>query len=703
MGNNMLKKAQPEIVEEYKEFLREFANEFSPSKFFDVSQGYFDFIERSFSPLNRILESYRATNPDNVDLVVSENSDVFATVTMSGHEETESNQRAELTGWLSMPLSERGRLNVEMQTPNADFDSLVLASDLPRTLEHGLRKYYSNNQSVMRQLDDLVRAVRLDMVQSNQSRILPSTYIDFVDLALDNGIIPVPTLRAQFFGFLELFVEKTSQVDKSDRRKLLNQQIISDLKKHLRENGMDEAKIDSDINEMLKYSALRQDIIALPLNPNGEMLFENYLMYFIRSAHSLFQPIQDLNFRKVDIIGHSGYKNIIEAYFRHNGFPTELHIKRSPTPLKRGQKLVIKTNSDYMLLNDPLKVERVKEEVLEKAGKLRRLSLDDRVKQGHCIVNTPLMGFRKKDSTREDYETYEASVYEALSSNKPVIIFGHGGEGKSILLTEIVSKLINNEYSHDNVKDFLNYLPVIVDCNELNHGIRANRAGDNPDMIEKLLTEQLKDLHPCLLDEHKLVFLIDDYHKVNIDYRDSVRKAIENISKKGHLPLIFSRLERSDIHPPVNEGYLTLQVNRDEIPSSIDEFIEQRISSLEKRNSFKEYISMYDESIKGNYITLYVLTLIYDNPLDVKKYFDQEEDAQILNALNSGKPLKKTQLYEIQTQYVIGNDIERRTNGSLPIKDVIAEIRSEKEKLANLAFELVFGKKANGFGQYATK
>jgi hypothetical protein len=616
MPENRLKAAESTAVEEYRRFLRNVADFCVPSRNFDLSNGYIKIIEQSIQPLTEILRSYEKVNG-----IAVPTGDFHALFNIQGHEETESNERGELTGWLSMPLGKKGKErasvplngteeNNEGEATTPDYSSLVLCSDVPRTVEHALRRYYSSNADIMNSLDAALDNVRKDMKDTRNTAITKGTYSSLVDLALNNGIIPVPALRAQFFGPLELFIEKLGDSQNKERREKLNEEIRTEWKRNLAESGMSDSEIKIEMERLEALTLARGKMTTLR-QEDGKLLFENYLMYFNRSAYAVFNTLTELKFRKVDIIGHSGFKNIVEAYFRHIGKEDkELHIVRSPTPMRRGQHFTIKTEEHYLWLNDPQKLDTVTVPSAKTAIEQRTTSLDEKIRvkgSGDAIIPVELLGFEKReDQGKIIYDQKTVSLDDDLRNPMPSLWLGNFGQGKSTAAL----------WLHDKFASMKDYVPVFITAKDINrdaHNLmtRDNSPEQNDQILLNLISRGTVNLPSCLREEYKFLFIVDAFDEVT-NYRNNILHVIRDsgfLSQYGKV-ILTSRFTGMDIHE--NPGFTTLHLDPQAVIRNMDKYLELRIKDEDKRARFKDFLMRQDNAINTNYLLVYFATDIYN-------------------------------------------------------------------------------------------
>lgn len=606
----------------------------------------------------------------------------------SEHDATDKDKVKWLTGHSGTMLSEEGKKDAKN---SKNKGNIIICSDLPRAIHCAMLKYYPESEP---QLDGIAAKVAGELI-ANHGVITHETYTSLVKIALDHNIVPTMLARAAFYGPMELFPEKGKEFD-------VDRVIESGYGDVL---GYSKDKIKEIVNKLAEMAKQRNDSTFHAVDEKGLPISEDRLMFYLRVKPmlDLFLPETPLyeksKGKTIDIVAHSGLTDVIAGYYRHFINIEKFITTREPKISTRGKEYIIKLKTEkkkngFVYLNDFALLEPIKGETRRKIKEIRGRSLDAVIsKKDTGIVETPLIGFKENNSKPGTYETYKANVQEALDSTMPVIIFGHGGQGKSILATEIARKLLETDPKKGYSEKYANYVPILIEADKLNEQMKKNLAKTLEDVTHILRAQiEQESLAECLTRECRFVVMIDDYQKVNPSYDGAVNEAIQRISASGSLVVLLSRLERADLHPPVNEGYLTMQIEASSIPKTIDEYVNERVSN-ERLDEFKAYISQYDESITGNFITLHVLTMIFSDAKHVLEYYTDGNDLR--TAITSGKPLTRTQLYEIQTDFVIGKEIGRKHSDWGDDK-VISEISAHKKQLAEFAFKLVMGESYKG-------
>lgn len=330
-------------------------------------------------------------------------------------------------------------------------------------------------------------------------------------------------------------------------------------------------------------------------------------------------------------------------------------------------------------------IEPINEETEKTIHHLRRLSVDRLIKEeGEGIVDIPLLGFRlkKEEIERKIYEPYSESLENALRLKDPIIIFGHGGQGKTILATEIAKKFLEGRFG----EYYRNYIPIILNCGDLNNPANKNRDLYGDPKIKDLVMEYIycKKIPEPILSKYKVVFILDDYHKLSPDYTKELEDTISNLINDKNITILLSRLEITDMHPPHNPGYITMQIDTEFIARQNDDFINGRIPS-EYIEKFKEYLGQYDSSITGYYITKLFLAMIFIKEGNVSRGIARYiTNSSIVETIRAKIPLKRTSLYDAQTDYIIGCDIHKDHPG-WGVKQVKNEIITRKGNLEEKA------------------
>ena len=591
---------------------------------------------------------------------------------------------------LMLVKGEEGTKKAIEQGRYADHSSLVISSDLARAIHHGVLKYSPEMEDL---LDGIANVVD-EEIKTNSGVISRDTHTYLIELALDFGIIPTPLLRSHYHGMRDLNPERWKEFD-----------IDAFLKTSLCEKiyqGKSKEEVRDILIKLKEYAKHGKDVFQFVEDEKGKTLTEDLPLYAHRVVYLLkmFAPrgifYEGIKGKKIELIGHSSNIDIVPAYFRHFDDESKFVLEKADKSKTRGAEVVIKVDSDFVYLNDPKRLEPIIKETEREIRELRLRSVDTLIRErGEGILETPLLGLRLKEKDQrgeEKYEEYKETLEEALKSEEPIIIFGHGGQGKSILATEIAKKFLEGKFG----EAYKNYIPLILNCDGINESAHKNREAYGNTRIESVVKKLInkEKLPAALLKEYKFVFIIDDFQKLNPDYKKTMDDLLHDLRKEENLVIALSRREREDIQPYYS-GYKNMRIDTESIAKQSDEFTKGRIDP-EYAERFKEYLQQYDTSITGYYQTKLFLTRIFPTgDGENKRVSDYVIDDSIREEVEKGKPLTRTQLYEAFTDYQCGCDIQKIHN-DLGIKQVREEIVRWKNSLAEKAYNDTFGKGENG-------
>ena len=508
-----------------------------------------------------------------------------AKFTITGHAETDSNVKGRLTGWLAEPLSDDGRLEADSQK---NTSPVVICSDLPRTIEHALRKYFSTDTVTIAELDKQLGRVRVDLETKEVS--LP-TYTGLVTLALEKGIIPTPLLRAQYFGPLELYIEKRAQDDKKDptKRAELNKKIEDELRQKLGPGA------DAAIAELGEKVVLRQDIAAVLTGA------ENYVSFFNRSARNVFETLEKLGFKNVDIVGHSGFFDIAAAYYRHKENPRELHIVRLPTPKERGQKLVLTLDEDYLWLNDPQAILDIRNATKEQINDFAERSHDDQVKQGQGIIAPE---FYALNEVAGNEKKTEVTLDQILASDKPVLVLGNCGLGKTTFAMYLATQLKGD------------YVPILLRLRTAADNIVQVMPGKRAVELQKQLLQGLygmseQNQKAYLSEGKKFVLIWDGLDEFNPSFTPQLEQILKDMSAQGHKVIMTSRPGGFQRNETLNAGYRTVNIDEQAIVRNVEQYLQSRIANPEQLKKFQAFLSKQKSELTQNWLMMSILTQLY--------------------------------------------------------------------------------------------
>lgn len=687
-------KIPPNAIKQYLGYLEDPKKFRIPSRYsreYNVAEHFFGNIYHAQQSLISLLENIRPfptpTSPLDGEVysefVLTSHADLRQAHGMPlpdfGEEVTKL-----LVGQSPLMLEPKGKKGVKaaiLQRRYADPNAIVITSVLPRAMHHALLKYRPRLKD---ELEDFADEIDRQMGE-NHGRIRRETYLDLIALTLNHGIIPTLLLNSHYHGARDLLPEKADQFNTA---KFMRTDICRSLY-----SGYDNKKVEAILNRFRKLAKTGQDPFQYVEGEGGEVLTENLLLYVDRVSHflRLFFPNgrfhEDVRSRRVNLVGHSSNIDAISTFFRYYGM-NQLTIEKAPKYLTRGREIVVYIGPKGEYLNDPLLLKPLREEAMRQVSHLRGLSVDALIRRGEGVLETPLISFREvrtANSRESTYKVYPERLESILSSNDPIIIFGHGGQGKSILVSEIARRFLKGEFG----EAYRNYIPIMFNCNDLTEMASVNNMSSGNPNLEGVLRSPIISLPTSLLKEYRFAFIIDDYQKLGRDYTREFEGQIHRLRREGNVVILLSRLERDDVHPPQNSGYKTVQIDTETVAKQTDDFIRDRVNPDDMKE-FKSYSGQYDASVNGFYLMKLFLTMIYPGNHEKKGLLDYVIDPDTARLIKEGGKLTAAQLYDAQTDYIIGCDI-RRSDGRLGKDEVRALIAEQKNCLAKKAFNDVFG------------
>jgi len=667
------------------------------------------FFERAQRALEVLLPE---PEEKGTPIVISDREEIMHEFHLLGHGKTGTNKEGRLTGWSGdLPCSSyrkdgkeelggielaRAQAGIE---PDGELSRTLVkkvgvkklnlndfyyrfSGDLPRQLAHTL--LLTGDQSLFEDVMGLSAVISAEIAEKGNLYDIEK-YHRLIKLAAEAGFIPTPLLRAQYYGPMELCPEKL----KKDDRDSFVEQRVREVEQEF-ESAQKQGRIDPKLEFNKKIAQAeaedladalihRKDLLFAHRDEGGYYITENRLGLVTRLGY-FFDTVRNVlpEGEKVLAVTSSGCIDVSSIHFRYLEQKGDLDI-RNPSKKVRGKVVVIRYGrfkGKECYLNDPGKLEPLRQKARDQINHLRSLSIDSLIRdEGKGLLRTPLLGFAEDG----EHKPYSEKLEDAIRSPNPVIIFGHGGQGKSMLVTMIADMfLTDSRYS--------GVVPVLMNAEDVNKGARlALEAGK--DMYSYLKEEAgIPSLPSELQSECKAAFIIDDHQKLHSEYRPELDEAIHKLRKEGHYVVLLSRMERTDVHPPFNEGYKTMQIDRDGIARQTDEFIKGRIKEGDAER-FREYAAQYDASVTGHYLTKLFLTMISPMGQGVSdRVLEYMTNPPIRSAIEQGIPLTKTQLYQAQTDYITACDILRGGFEYSAPDQLRAEINRWKDILAEKAF-----------------
>lgn len=516
------------------------------------------------------------------------NSPVDTQYLITGHGQTKTNAQGGLTGLFSSPLNKKGR---DQAKDDTNYYQRVFCSDTIRTIEYALRKYCHKNKDVMNKLDAIIKPLF-----DNPTLINDSLYGAAVKLALDNGIIPTPLLRAQSFGDLELFVEKK---EKRNSRSL-----------HAFRNAKNRMKrlTQERIEKYSNISPERQKVLGSHHDPEtGKSIFESYL-YFISRSNEFFHLLRKCEIKHCEIVGHSGFFYIVEAMFRSKD--RDFHLVKTSTPAGRGQKLTVKLDKDGKWLNDKKCIEDILAETETRIEDFKRKSHDKTIKSGSGII-TPELCVLERDSTGKDerkpFEISNIIDGTNLSNAKKYIIRGSCGYGKTTLCLYLASQL---------KKESSKNIPILVRLRDLSTTLMHKNISEvtpevKSDLISKYYNLTKQQLEVFRKEGYKFYFIFDGFDEVHENHKRWIFNNLFNSISCDDTVIVTSRDTKYDEQTNTT-SFKTLFIEEDAIVENLNLYLKSRLKNEDVYN-FEQFLMSQNDDIKKNWLMVSLLTNMYSS------------------------------------------------------------------------------------------
>ena len=612
-------------------------------------------------------------------------------------EEKKSSKRRVQKGQAPMMLTPEGAKAAMTQYTRNNAANIVITSLSPRAIHHALLKYVER-QDITEKLDDIAQGI-LQGMERDSTDPQKEKVVQLSEIALNHGIIPTVLLNSHFQGPMDLMHAVPDE--KRDIDSLAQSEYYQRLYPTL--------DIETRSRELHRlFDSLKdwQDPLNQVRDENGSPISENLPQYLSRVYElvSLFFPrgefYQDVGGRRVNFVGHSSSIDVISAIFASRG-QTRLVLGKAEKSKTQAKEKIIKVDKDLVYLNNPGLLEPLNVKARSEITALRSRSMDNHVQRGEHILHVPLVGFSRTGKKNGEFiphpeilEDVLGREYPAIQSGQglPILIFGHGGQGKTILATEIARKLLDGKFGEKYAK----YVPVLFNGEDIvaAAGHNMQSEGGKPRMERILEARERGSLEHVVRDGYRFAFIVDDYQKIhNEKFVTDFRGRVKELCNDGHLVIILSREERSDVHPPDNPGYLTLKIDSDGISEQIGEFTQGRVPEGQEE-AFHRYLSQYDPSITGSNLAKLFLTLVFPGSEQHSRVTSFVVRPELAGAITRGEPLSIGNLYEAYTDFVTACDIIK-LNPQIDENEIKPEITSWKRILAQHARDLVTEQRYN--------
>ena len=578
----------------------------------------------------------------------------------------------------------------------------VFVSDLPRAIGHLL--LLTGDPALRKEFDSFSERIYSDIAQHGTVRDI-RIYQDMTDLSLAIGFVPTPLLRAPYYGPLELGPERLKSEKEiprfvEDKLTMLERDFESakEAGRIPESSTFDKVYARKEATELAEALLHRKDILYAHKDEEGFYLTEGRLDLVRRLTYFFNTVTKASPDSNILVCTSSSCAEVSPAYFRNRETPGRFEVA-NPEKKERGKVVHItfgKVDGKDYYFNDPERFAEQREKARQVIQDLRDKSLDEKVRDGTAILDAPLLGFKKKQGNETGYDTYSESLESGLS-HKQVIIFAHGGYGKSILATKLAEYFLDpGSRSPGFAQAFGNLTPVILNCQE-SFGDLENfdKMPERAHIHETLLKNNgLTGLPRKVLDDNNFVFILDDYHKVNDDVRPHLEAAIKKLVGDGHYVVALSRETQSGVNPPDYPAFKTMKIDDKAIAANKEEYARTRIDP-DHLSAFLEYVAQYGEDVTGSMQQMSNLVMIFPHENgDANRVTMYMTDPKIAADIEARRTLNKGRQTQALVDLVHGHDVERdKPKGeTLSLEELHKRTIELNQDLGRKAYRDVFGK-----------
>ncbi|MEE9525789.1 MAG: hypothetical protein V3V78_04260 [Candidatus Woesearchaeota archaeon] len=565
-----------------------------------------------------------------------------------------------------LPGQSGGALTVEGAKRSRDFlneeyaGQIIISSDLPRAINSSIAKYFPEELESSR-LESLIEATPASLDQ-DYGIIDPKVQLDWIRCALELGIIPTPLLRSQFYGLMELFLERPIEDALKKEQKKLEiisaeniESKIERLRKTLEEKeihcydmqtqrfkelNFDDGQIEKKLSAIKQALSKRADIQYCMRAEDRRQITElradtdkrvNSFMGLLAPGGSLAELVMG---KRIQIMSHSGTNDVLFEFLRRYEHPNEIHLVKRAKPKERGESMLITMDAPnekiaaLRFLNDPAPLEDAIEITRKEIASFREKYSDEQIRSGKSIMPTELYS-SVLDASKNEVKN-KVDIEKLLSDDGSYLILGNCGLGKTTFCLDLATKLTENE----------SYVPVLIRLRDVKRRLDQEKkiSNDDYDIIKGILSGGLSYLAKETIDSYKkqkkkFVFILDGYDELDPsikNYKEYFEKIVGDLKDIGKV-IVTSRSEQFSKYETENAnlGYTrTLNVDQEAIVKHLDQYLEARLNTENEAKKLKEFILKQAPDIKNNWLMVHFITNLYQmDPasLDLKGEIKQSE------------------------------------------------------------------------------
>jgi len=495
---------------------------------------------------------------------------------------------------------------------------LRFISDLPRAIAHAV--LLTGNKGLADYLAKKSHEISQEIEQKGNLYSM-SIYKDLMQFAIANGFIPTPLLRAQYYGSLELAPERLEKEKREDFVEDRIKKAETDFEKAkgegriLKTKEFDKTRTRQEAMDLADALIQRKNLLFAHTNEYGNYTTEDRFDLVHRLGHFYNTLIKKIGLGKgpILVITSSGCIDVSPPYFRYLGEKGKIIID-TPSKKERGKVVAVKLGEyggKVCYLNDPKRIEAVRDFSAISVGKQRIASLDEKIREptAGAIIPIELLRFeRKEEPGKVAYEPHPISIEEVLRSLEPTLLLGNVGQGKSTGAIGLADRLnIDEQYVAVHI--------TAADINAALHNQLSNEPRKNDEIVLNLLSRGIPLLPQSLRSEYKFVFIIDALDEIS-SYRENIIHIARDKLKEYGKVIVTSRF--TGLGEYENPGFTTLHLDPQAVIRNLDKYLALRITDpssktdTERLEKFKDFLMKQDEGVKTNYLLVYFLTDIYN-------------------------------------------------------------------------------------------
>ncbi len=496
---------------------------------------------------------------------------------------------------------------------------LRLVSDQPRSIMHAL--LFLKDKEIMENLLRISDEINREIKEYGNVRSM-RIYRELMNLAIENGFIPVPALRTNYYGPLEMAGPEKWKPEKMHEHETA---IRDALIKYFEYTGLKHPpeSLEREVQAIAAWHQDRKGFFSASSNDIGIILSETRARYLEKIQgfyHVLNQVIHAGE--KILIVTTSGFIDVTPILLRNLGKSDELHFKR---PDKKIKGAVLKALVGYSggvlgYINDPEKLEPILEGSEKSVTEQRQASLDEAISTARpgMIIPAALLGFEKKETRGEvKYTPYSLTIEDILNRPEPSLLLGNFGQGKSTAAVDLAERLNSGNLGQG-------YIAVHITASELNRAFHNQFNGDasyNERRFLEIISRGVVSLPKSLRDEHKFVFIVDALDELT-SYRSNVLRALRDVGqlKDYGKVILTSRFTGFEQHE--NQGFETMHIDSGAVLRNIDKYLAARIVNAQgepdagRIAAFNDFLGRQNQEVKSNYLLVHFLTDIYNKRPD---------------------------------------------------------------------------------------